>query len=648
MDVKRRRLPFLPLLLWFLHLPYARLYAQTDYPDSLMTALKQAKEDSVKSWLLMQLSDYWSDKNPVQGVLFAERAIACTKKGHVQRGIGYFYLGGAYFSYDRTKSQQAYLYADQLLLPFKTSDALQYRSRVWHNYGVLEQHKGNSKGFVDILLTKAIPLARAAGDNLRVAWGYMDLGAVFMNFKDYPKANEYYEKALTILNSKEQYRMPVLAECYLNKAKSYILQDIPDSAKSSLEQAHLILKTHPDRSYLPFYHLVLGMYYSRKTQWSRAIAELNDGLIIAEQEHRPYEATSILYEKYEVYKRQGQLKKAKLYIEKVYARQQDFPIANNARMLLYELAQTESGLGNYKMAFERLSQYTKLSDSFFSEKAAQEIANLEARNRLATKENELLGLQHHYQLQRLFLYFSAGILLLLIIFGVYFFIHKKKRDLEHARVLQHERQVEVARAQLEGEERERRRVARDLHDGLGGMLASVKLNLSAVSNKSKAYDSGELNEVISQLDVSVDELRRIARNMMPETLLRAGMVVALTDLCKWVNNAHFTVKYEMLNIDESIALQQKVDIYRIVQELLSNAVKHSEGTEVFVQCSMHKKRFYITVEDNGKGVQHGDWISATGMGLENVRSRVAYMLGKIEYKVIPDLGTIINIEVNVE
>lgn len=641
------RLLLVLLLLWGLGLRYVAAQSRASYADSMMLVLEQTRGDTAKARVLMDLSDYWADRDSARATLFATRAISYTGEHPMLRGIGHFYLAGAYFGNDRAKSQQEYMHAEQLLRPFKTREALQYRSRAWHNYGVLEQHKGNSKSYVDILLSKAIPLARAADDEARVAGNYMDLGAVFMNFKDYSKAGGYYEKAIAILNNKMQYRTPVLAECYINKAKSYILQNIPDRSLVPLASAFTILKSTPDSSYLPVYYLVEGMYHTRKKQWTQAIADFDKGLAIAEELQRSYDASSILYEKYEVYKRRGQPDKAKPFLEQAYARQKDFPIAANERLFLYELAQMEEGLGNHKMAFDRLMQYTKLTDSFFSEKAAQEIADLEARNRLAEKENELLALQHHYELQKVFLFFGVGVLLLLAAFFTYVFQQRKKREAEQAQVMQREKETGIARAQLEGEERERQRLARDLHDGLGGMLASVKLNLSAVRHEDGRGQDSELQKAVTQLDLSIDELRRIARNMMPETLLRTGLANALKDLCKWMGGEHLGIEHEMLNVSDSMILQQKVDIYRIVQELLSNAARHSGATEVFVQCSMHQGRFYITVEDNGKGMPQVDLSSSEGMGFRNIRDRIAYMQGKIKIESPPGRGTIINIEVNV-
>jgi len=124
---------------------------------------------------------------------------------------------------------------------------------------------------------------------------------------------------------------------------------------------------------------------------------------------------------------------------------------------------------------------------------------------------------------------------------------------------------------------------------------------------------------------------------------------ALRDLCKTMSTKEMKVECELLHIEGKILPREKMEIYRIVQELLTNAVKHSCATEVFLQCSKLQHRFYITIEDNGKGFSgNADTAQNNGMGLKNIRSRLALMQGKLEIETLPHKGTIINIEMDVK
>jgi signal transduction histidine kinase len=200
---------------------------------------------------------------------------------------------------------------------------------------------------------------------------------------------------------------------------------------------------------------------------------------------------------------------------------------------------------------------------------------------------------------------------------------------------------------LQGEERERRRVAGDLHDGLGGMLAGVKMNLTGLSAAPAAGNGSELHKVIGQLDSSISELRRIARNMMPEALLKFGLDIALKDLCGSMMTEAVKIGYQSFGIESSIPQDTQVTIYRIVQELLTNATRHAHASNILVQCSQNGDTFLVTIEDNGKGFDTALASRAKGIGLGNVKRRVDYLHGNMEIISAENEGTTINIELHV-
>ena len=206
-------------------------------------------------------------------------------------------------------------------------------------------------------------------------------------------------------------------------------------------------------------------------------------------------------------------------------------------------------------------------------------------------------------------------------------------------------QLKVTKAILDGEERERQGVAKDLHDGLGGMLAGVKFNLSAwSSNNLESGQVQDFHKILNQLDSSVSELRRVAGNLMPESLLNFGLEIALKDLCEFYMKDHLHIDFQPMNIDKNLSLNTQLNIYRIVQELLSNAVKHSGATNILLQCTQSEDQFFITIEDNGKGILAQDQNKLKSMGLKNLQNRVEYLKGKMEISSEQNEGTSINIE----
>src|SRR5690606_3247581 len=159
---------------------------------------------------------------------------------------------------------------------------------------------------------------------------------------------------------------------------------------------------------------------------------------------------------------------------------------------------------------------------------------------------------------------------------------------EELRAMRQQERLSQYDAMLQGQEAERNRLAKDLHDGRGGLLAGVKLKLSSIVAKvdNGAPDrNGAVEDVIHHLDYSVDGLRRIAHNMMPESLRHGGLAPALSDLCRYMCTPHIQVTFQDLGVKDHYPEQLRITVYRVVQELLTNAVKHADADEVILQCS---------------------------------------------------------------
>jgi len=151
---------------------------------------------------------------------------------------------------------------------------------------------------------------------------------------------------------------------------------------------------------------------------------------------------------------------------------------------------------------------------------------------------------------------------------------------------------------------------------------------------------------LEQLDSSIGEMRRVAHNMMPEALVRLGLPQAVQDYCDGVNESNqLTVKCQIHGLEERLDPTTEIVVYRIIQELLNNIVKHANASEALVQLMRQDDRLSITVEDNGKGFDPST-VSTRGAGLSNVRSRVDYLKGEMDLRSEPGKGCSIHIECN--
>ncbi|QEC72080.1 sensor histidine kinase [Arachidicoccus ginsenosidivorans] len=200
---------------------------------------------------------------------------------------------------------------------------------------------------------------------------------------------------------------------------------------------------------------------------------------------------------------------------------------------------------------------------------------------------------------------------------------------------------------MKGQEQERSRLARDLHDGVGGLLSGVKLRLSSMKGNFYLPEESaiSLQGIIGQLDNSIQELRRVSHNMMPEALIKYGLKEALENYTDYIQSSGaLQIQLQLYGLEHRLNQDTEIILYRIVQELLTNVIKHAQATNVLLQFIRNNDRFTLTVEDNGKGFDKDPEGAKNGAGLSNINARVAYLNGNMDINTAPGKGCSITIE----
>lgn len=318
------------------------------------------------------------------------------------------------------------------------------------------------------------------------------------------------------------------------------------------------------------------------------------------------------------------------------------------------LALARGEVEDYRKYFDL---YQTGRDSVQHEKLIRVLQELETK--YATKEKEL-RIAQLTQAQKNQRRLALGAFALAVLVGLVGYLawrnqHNRKKLVEQNLLLQEqkfkeleqEKQLLAADAMLKGQEEERRRLSRDLHDGLGGMLSGIKQSLVVIKNNAEipVQSAEALARSIESMDQSINEMRRLARNLMPEALLKFGLKDALQDFCDYLSSsAQLNIQYQTFGIEERIPEAQEVIVFRIVQELLNNVVKHAQANAVILQLLRDGQRFSLTVEDNGIGMQNNTLEKAQGIGWTNIRSRVDYLNGHLDIRSQPGQGTSINID----
>lgn len=293
-------------------------------------------------------------------------------------------------------------------------------------------------------------------------------------------------------------------------------------------------------------------------------------------------------------------------------------------------------LNEHEKAIEHFNKSNELQTDLNNKEFQSALSEMEVRYETETKELRIASLENEKKFQ-----FWITTCIIFIIFSVAAWLLFMWRWAEEKnRIAKQKKHLELIEARMKGESDERIRLSRDLHDGLGGMLTGVKLKMEMM-DMSRNHKDGYQNNYEDSMRIlkeSMTELRRISHHLMPLSLRTNGIKVALSDYCRSFNNVNFDFYGE----DKRLDSQFEIMIYRIVHELVNNAVKHAKADMINVQIMQEDDYIAILVNDNGCGFDV-DNISK-GMGLNNVKERVSTRNGRFEITSEKDKGTEINIE----
>lgn len=342
---------------------------------------------------------------------------------------------------------------------------------------------------------------------------------------------------------------------------------------------------------------------------------------------------------------------AVFYLEKFIA------IAKNLNLIRYQ-SEASKSLGRIyyethqpAKAIPYLVQYIGWQDSLIN--ADMDLQTTEMQLRYLTTEKEkqliqkelLLARRENDLRKKYFIITIISVLVILVLLAVYIRQrHQRKQRLEKLRQLRQMQQMMQLRAMIDGEEKERRRIARELHDDIGGLLAVTRMQLDVLKQNGNRQDYEEMSQLLEKVSYGV---RGTAHKLLPDIILRHKLPAVLHLLAEPIRHSgklNITVQH-LGNFDRfEDDTDFKLNIYRIVQELVSNILKHAQATEAVIELRYTKDLLELTVEDNGRGYDTAK--QAAGIGLDNVQTRVSYLGGDISITSGDGTGTSVYIQID--
>lgn len=640
------------------YLLHSSLLGQNATTDSMLKVLPKLKEDTSKVIHLIRLGETYEGTAPAEGRKYLVMARELSEKLKYEHGI---YLFNTY-------------YANTFLIQGNFDSALHYQNA-------------------------ALKVSEKMKDSLNIGLSLFNIGINHRDNGNYEKAIEYCLKGRPLIE---------------RRGSPYVLVQVDDALQilyyrraqydKSVEfglKAYAAAKQNGYRTVQASTLINLSMNYNTLKRYEDALRVLKEALQIGNEDKDIRVQAAAFQNMAAVALAQRDYPKTKLYISKSLPMLQFVGMKEGETGLIRGLAIVELQTGSLEMAkkyasmaldtsrkyafrFESVASLGLMSNIYYAEKnldkgldyddammeeldkmakevLSQQSSDLEKKYETEKKESRIVQLEAEKQIQLLqmrqkntlnYILLGSALALMLIILLLYRnYRHKQALQQKRINELQTEKQLAATEAVLKGEEKERTRLAKDLHDGLGGMLSGIKYsfntmkgNLVMTPENMQAFERG-----IDMLDSSINEMRRVAHNLMPEALVKFGLDAALKDFCADINQSgSIALQYQSIGLEQAeVDSNTSIAVYRIVQELVGNVLKHAAATKALVQVVRNNEGISVTVEDDGKGFDTGIIRAARGIGWSNIASRVDYLKGKLDVQSEPGKGTSVLIEIPV-
>ncbi|MGB0368142.1 MAG: tetratricopeptide repeat-containing sensor histidine kinase, partial [Flavobacteriales bacterium] len=494
------------------------------------------------------------------------------------------------------------------------------------------------------------------GNQIGLGNTYNNIALILHEDDQDDKSLRYHRKALKVrLAIDHTYG---IAASYSNIAQVYIYVDEPqpDSAKFYLELAIPIKQKLNDQYGLSRAYHCLADVYLASEQYELALESFGKTLRIQQRIGNSEGYASTYYNIAAAYQQKGDIKTQLVYLdssETVAYQHQDRPLLWK---VYWEKARALGRIGEFETAHPYWVQYQQLKDSLDRVEKSGRLKELETRYRTAEQEKEISEKKAALSESKLkvenrtkwIIGLSSG-LMVLVLFGFALFQRNRRRsqaEKDAAIIAERERGLSAI---IEATEDERKRIAKDLHDGIVQTLTGLSLRLQKQfsSLSVDASEKEKFAESQSMLDESIGEVRTISHQMMPRVLSEMGLIPALDDMLnKSLGNTEIQYEFEHHKVEgERFPENLEISLYRICQELINNIIKHSEAKAVSIQLLKTKSHLVLVVEDNGKGFKLDSVVNQNGIGLMNISSRAKAINGEVNYQPSPEQGTVATIRI---
>ncbi len=522
-----------------------------------------------------------------------------------------------------------------------------------NNTGMVYQNRGDYKKAISAYLD-ALRIFEKLEDQKGIGNTYNNLGLVYLDLKQYRQALEYHHKALSIREKAGDKYGIGASLTNLGLAWSNLKDD--DKALKYYERSLKIKEEIGDKYGLGILLNNMAIIYQDKNELDNAL----DIYAKSENYHRQIGDLHGLIFTFintaTVLNKQGKFNRSAIVLDSAMYYAREVKSLSRMAKVLEAYSYFYGKTGDYPKAWKTMLTLDSIKDSLYSEGMRQNIAEMKAKYEIDKSEHEIAFLNQQNEMKSLQLQtvrirqrnslLIAGIMLLVVLSAMAFWQvksrYKSKMRLEHEK---RHIQKEAFAAIVNAEENERKRIAMELHDGLGQLLSAAKLNVSVLEDTASEEDRLAVDNAGNLIDQAITDLRNISHNLMPSALIRLGLVAAINDMAEKINSGRqVTMKITAEGLDNRLPGNLEIAIYRVIQESVNNILKHAGARNILVDLRYLNENLDLSIADDGKGMPETTAPdTGKGIGWDDIQSRVSLFNGRMNLYSEPGKGTRLNI-----
>lgn len=645
----------------FLLVGFGKIYAQSDLEqevDSLTFLIVNTPNDTLKISRYADLSRKLLSLNRQSNMLeIADEGLALSKKMKYEKGVVKMTLFKAIALDIMGKPDMAIPLYNEGLKKAKSLNEKELQARYYMNLGLCYRYMGD----YDLALENEL-----YAYDLREAMSKKDLAKLLNNigviyrFQDkHKRAEEIYLKSLTL---KQELKDSLgMATTLMNLGLVYNkIQGNEEKAIQYLQRSKNLYQLLGRPDHAASCNTSLGQVFLDQKNISKAKEVLGHAWEYFEENIDQQYSPSTLASLSEIAVLENDLPLAETYLEKALEMSTSFGRKVNQVELLIGLSSIKKEQGENADAYSMLNRAYGINDTLKQMSRLEAMEEMQAKFDVKEKISELeiseLKLNEQTRQRNIFLFGAIGLALfaITIFFSLQGRIRANKKIAEQTEAIQHKEIIELQQqnkllalsSMIEGQEAERMRIAKDLHDGLGGLLSTVKAHFSAIQNEVTKLERLNLAEKTNELiDEACVEVRRISHDMIPHALTLSGLPAVLEDRAETLTGEGFNVDLDIQEFPEDMAKTRQAMLFRLIQEIISNIRKHANAKNILIQILGNDRGLSLIVEDDGDGFEFEKAMKSGGVGLKSINSRVEFLNGTIDWDSSLGKGTTITVNV---